>query len=350
MIRFLAVVASTAVAFLAVPASAAPPPVFSPVWTDDSVDGSFRVIVASGARNVWALGGDGDVPIAYRKSGATWVRAALPKGLTGVIGAAVALSPDDVWAAGYDPERAKPSYILHWDGHAWKVAHRWAARESKTIVAHGKTVWFFDAATRLALRHDGHGFTKIKVPAPVRAAAHLGGTLWIEAFSFNGGNAVYRFTRGRWKRAALPDSKLGTFSLTDGLTAVGGDLVLYAERFPPGSGTYGVLPTHLVRYHKGRWTREKVAAPANPFGASISDGKGGFWTLGYDTNIVYSLLHHDAKGRWKTVRVLDAGDSDADVDLGGGTVLPKGSRTLLGAGSARLYPTYVPAIYEIPLP
>ena len=135
-----------------------------PVWTSGLPgQDEFDVVVAPDRKNVWAFGMDRrERAIAYRKSGATWKPAGLPRGLKGSIVEASASSARNVWAVGYeDFNTAKPTYLLRWNGERWKVAKRWDAFLASAVATGSRGVWVFDEARPRALRFDGRRWRRV---------------------------------------------------------------------------------------------------------------------------------------------------------------------------------------------
>jgi len=83
---------------------------------------------ASEPNDVWAVGrtasGFGDRPLAIRFDGTAWTEVELPSEVTGVLTGVSAISPTDVWIVGYTGEPAaslERALLLHWDGALWAV-------------------------------------------------------------------------------------------------------------------------------------------------------------------------------------------------------------------------------------
>lgn len=81
---------------------------------------------ASEPNDVWAVGrtasGFGDRPLAMRFDGTAWSQVELPAEVTGVLTGVSAISPTDVWVVGYTGEPAaslERALLLHWDGELW---------------------------------------------------------------------------------------------------------------------------------------------------------------------------------------------------------------------------------------
>jgi hypothetical protein len=74
-----------------------------------------------GTRHLWAVGWDGlpSTPVAFYYDGSHWVSRTPPGGIGTALYGVAARSASDVWAAGYGPG-ALGSYVVHWNGSAWK--------------------------------------------------------------------------------------------------------------------------------------------------------------------------------------------------------------------------------------
>lgn len=104
----------------------------------------YSAVIAPDGAGVWVFGGTNpggtSVPIAMQWAGSQWRRWKLPHGLTGFISNASASSRRDIWAVSY-----AGGYVLHWNGRAWSVAHRWPGHSTLTdvIALSPRDVWVF---------------------------------------------------------------------------------------------------------------------------------------------------------------------------------------------------------------
>jgi hypothetical protein len=77
----------------------------------------FVSVDALASNDVWAVGSDGEAPLAEHYDGSTWSVVSTPD-IDGELYAVEAIAPDDVWAAG---ESDDSTLVLHWDGSSWAV-------------------------------------------------------------------------------------------------------------------------------------------------------------------------------------------------------------------------------------
>jgi hypothetical protein len=176
-------------------------------WAGNGITSQVLVLSPS---DVWAFG------IGTRHyNGHAWTRYRyhLPYGLLW----ASAISPNDIWAAGYVRATQAPT-AARWHNGAWTQVPLPAITSSPPgpyvtgiYAASDKDVWegvtvvsVSDRASAQALRWDGTTWTTIPVPAVV-SLEHINGDghggAWAVA---NGQGAVAHFTAGTWRISRLP--------------------------------------------------------------------------------------------------------------------------------------------------
>ncbi|MEO3781862.1 hypothetical protein ABGB12_00915 [Actinocorallia sp. B10E7] len=336
-----------------------------PVWLNTlKADNGFDIILAPGGKNVWAFGTAHpdykNRPLIYRKSGSTWKRAELPRGLNGWMKAADASSANNVWTVGSDSfDDRGATYLLHWDGRRWSLVRHWDARIVSAVAATGKHgVWVFDSQRPRALRFDGRRWRKAKTPISIWGAKAHGKTIWAWGFDKNDRARVVRFDGRRWKTvdpgALLPEQTRKSITLFDAPVIDGKDVWMVGYHISDWKDENSKENSFLLRYKNGKWRKEKTD-PAVPIGFEpVPDGRGGLWFLasedtsdpdGVSEEDLF-LTHRTASGRW-TERFLGhvVRGTPGVADM----VRLPGTQRLLGAGHIEP-PTgnYDAAIFELP--
>ena len=185
--------------------------------------------------DVWAVGfytgANGVIhPLVEHFDGITWSPVPAPDGanLTNVLSAVSAISPDDVWAAGYyilPPFSIQP-LIEHWDGRAWELIapdplpegttlnylHDVDAASSSDVWAVGR--WGESRGTQPLIEHwDGVSWTRTTLPriqARIAAlegiAAIAGDDVWAVGGTAGDSAALLsmRWNGATWRRFGVP--------------------------------------------------------------------------------------------------------------------------------------------------
>ncbi|HTS97450.1 MAG TPA: hypothetical protein VMI33_12585 [Streptosporangiaceae bacterium] len=304
------------------PAQAATPPGWRLVSTIHQgaaagINGLSSVI--SPARgDSWAFGGS-DVsgatpgtPIAEHWGGLRWRAAALPGGLTGVLGASSAAGPSDIWVVSQ-----RSGYVLHYNGVKWSVAKQFKENQGLPLELTGviafspANVWVFGgpgAYPGLGTWHL-HGRTWTKVTgvggAIGTASAVSASNIWaIGANASAPADIIVRYNGRTWqqqKSAALANV---TFS---GILAQSATSVWVTG----SSYTDNHNVPRLLHYNGKTWTRVAVPWPV-PLGAPVPDGGGGIWapSAGTDPSDWYAL-HRSGTGVWRHYLVTKTGQAYA---------------------------------------
>jgi hypothetical protein len=154
------------------------------VQTTTRVPGGLLGVSAAGSDDVWAVGTTGPKTITEHWDGTTLsaVPSPSPSAFDNVLNGVAAVSPTDVWSAGYldDPASGEPStFVLHWDGSAWaRVSSPNAGRHIPTFLyaisaASANDIWavgwrslITGGADAFAIHWDGTGWHEVAVPSP----------------------------------------------------------------------------------------------------------------------------------------------------------------------------------------
>jgi hypothetical protein len=201
-----------------------------------------------------------------------------------------ATGPGDAWAVVGPAQAARPSFLVHWNGHSWQRSHPLPAGIADPVVLGPDDVWVAGQSKRTAhgwtsaLWHwDGSRWTDD--PAPVQTGAAGGlppiagsspSNLWLVSRAVVGKQkgqrlVAYRWTGTSWKRVSIPHPRLAslpTVAVTSAssiwISATG--LPQPADRRP-----------ELVWHWNGRTLHATGPAPLSVFGLPAPDGLGGLW-------------------------------------------------------------------------
>ena len=215
----------------------------------------YSVLVVTAARHAWAFGGTNpggpSKPVAARWDGRTLTPSALPGGLAGFISDASAPAANDIWAASQYGR-----YVLHWDGHRWRVARAWRRGQITGLIAiSARDVWAF-----------GNPVSGARGPG----TWHFDGKSWRQADGLAG--SVYRASavsrRDIWAIGAGQNSQ---FVLRyDGTTW---------RRVPTGRALAGVQVTDiLARSNRNVWVAGDQEARSGAVSLVLAHWTGRHWT------------------------------------------------------------------------
>ncbi len=241
-------------------------------------------------------------PVAVHWNGRRWHASPLPAGLTGSVIAASASAPDNVWAAS-----SLDGYVLHWNGRRWS-AHRLVPKadlpgEITGITAvSSRDVWVFGASGAWGgigtWHYNGRTWAKVALPGGypdlLAGSALSAASIWGVTRGIGVPNHVEHYNGRRWRIVSSPALRdAGTFTAV--VAESPGDV--WAAGVVPASG--GRTANVLFRLSRGRWTRKAIPHGAWPVLPSslISDGHGGLWLLAGFSGPQY-LMHLSSAGKW----------------------------------------------------
>jgi len=179
----------------------------------------LNAVTAASSSDVWAVGysninAEIDVPLIEHYDGNAWSIVSSPYPAPSEFNelySVAAVSPSDVWAAGYENENSQGQYggalIEHWDGSAWSLVHAptlgfattlygLSARSSTDVWAVGYIWRVGTSYTPLTEHWDGTTWTDVSPPDPGKAAELFGtlassGTVWaVGAYSTEAGDGL----------------------------------------------------------------------------------------------------------------------------------------------------------------
>lgn len=299
----------------------------------------YNVVVTTGTRDAWVLGGADESggtgtlskPVAAHWNGTRWGGYVMPAGVTSFIIAASAPSASDVWAVTFFG-----GWVLHWNGSKWLVAkHLTGGGELTGVVALSPAnVWVFGGPGETGglgtWHYNGRTWQRWNAGNAVgleNASALSGSDIWAIGGTSSPYSAIMRFNGAHWQKI--------TASAFTGLQfrqihAFGSSNV-WVTATSQGNG----MQSWLLHYNGAGWSRTKLPW-AMSLGALAGDGHGGLWTTGVNVSgpqPLYSayVVHRTATGalsRIKTASSLSSGATLSDIALISGT-------SLWGAGSTQ---------------
>jgi hypothetical protein len=293
--------------------------VVSAIHQGAAADINGLVTVVSPAKtDAWAFGGaevngvTGGTPIAERWNGSRWRAAALPAGLTGVLGAASAPGSGDIWAV-----TQLSGLVLHYNGSKWSVAKRFKENSELPIELTGVTafsptdVWVFGspgAYPGFGTWHL-HGRTWTQVTGAggsiASASALSASNIWaIGANALAPQDIVVHYNGSTWSQsrgAALDNVQFsGIVALSPGNVWATGSTY---------NGTTNV--PWLLHWNGKAWARIKVPW-AVLLGHPVSDGAGGLWAPAVvpASGNTYAV-HRTKTGTWRRYLITKTGQAYA---------------------------------------
>ncbi len=230
---------------------------------------------ASEPNDVWAVGrtasGFGDGPLAIHFDGTAWTEVELPSEVTGVLTGVSAISPTDVWVVGFTGEPAaslERALVMHWDGELWAVLDPGRAVGGgrsllRAVVALSPTeVWaagYFRNDRPLVIRFDGEAWSRSEIDGRggLNSIEPIGAT---EAWAVGG--EIRRFDGVAWSEPEPVPSE----GELDGVASVGPADVWAAGSHPSPDGTS--TRAILLRWDGQRW--QVVSGPPVPGSESFA--------------------------------------------------------------------------------
>jgi hypothetical protein len=266
-------------------ASAATGPAWHVVLSTSSgtVSDSFVTVVATGQNSGWAFRSDG---AAFERTGATtWKQVAFP-GTGGVVSAAGASSPSDVWAA-YDV--SGETQLYHWNGRSWTLAKSFTSGAIGAISALSPSdVWV--SGTAGMFRFNGRTWTEVS------ATLGLGSALSdSDVWAFNGTD-VDHYNGRTWTATSvaslLPAQLAGhpASNVSDVIELAPNNVYATGEGDQTPRGGPGVV----LHYNGRSWSLVESGGFVEG-GKLASDGAGGLWIEGQSfPGRLPELFHYSA--------------------------------------------------------
>lgn len=293
----------------------------------------FDAVVATSAKNAWALGGTNvggggsGRPIAELWNGKAWSQIAMPKGVTDHIAAASAPAARDIWAV-----TQFGGYVLHWNGRAWSVAKRLPVPKGASIppqltgvvALSAKNVWAFGSSGFTlgwgTWHYNGKTWNQWHGNAAnITDGSALSATnIWAIGGTNAPQNAIVHYT-GTWKL-------VNTGSVLSGLQFEGIHAFSVKNVWASATTVSKGNQSWLVHYNGSAWSKFTMPWSVNVIGHVVSDGRGGLWVSAFvpGTTTRYYEVHRTARGAWSRTRV--------SAQLFGLAAIP-GTASVLAGGS-----------------
>lgn len=228
----------------------------------------FSAVSADSASDAWAVGTTSARPLIVHWDGSNWTTVTVPGGATAIVGVS-ALSPRDVWVAGYSGGiyHAK-SLLLHWNGSSWSKARLAGVFLAAVSARSPGTVW----AGGLAGGRGG--------PNPSIASCHAASCTPVTHAALHVHGTVAAISAGS-PRSAWAVGDL-SFSLGRGAVAIGG-------------------PGWILRWNGRAWKRSSIPPGWRSLAAVSTLADGEAWAVGSrpsGRNVIPVILHWNG-GSWQ---------------------------------------------------
>jgi hypothetical protein len=304
----------------------------------------YEAVVALGAKNAWAFGGTDrsrtGTPAIVHWNGKAWGTVALPSGLTSRFNAASAPAANDIWAVTFEG-----GWILHYDGHQWRVAkHVTGGGEFTGVTAlSAGNVWVFGGPGPdggLGTWHfDGKTWKKWTTG---QAAGLSGGQalspddIWAIGGTQAPASVIERFNGKAWYKANAKGIPAGQWFFSTPRVVTDKDVWVPATEIVNNSEV-----PFLLHYNGSSWTKLALPWPVgsgqnSEIGSITADGHGGLWFTGItssggqDNVVTYWVLRRTAVGQWLRTKISTQSVPPA-TDLVRITQVP-GTGTIWGVG------------------
>jgi hypothetical protein len=299
---------------------ASPNPGSTPNCVNSNTGNVLNAVAGTSTSDVWAVGFSftcsADLkPMVLHWDGTSWSAVTTPKLNTNdnaALNSIVAIAPDNVYAAGYQPATngAVQTLIEHWDGSTWTVVPSPNANSTGNVLmsisatsatdiwAVGDQVAPSIEVRTLALHYDGNTWSVVATPNPVSGSFLDQNVLMsvtavapndVTAVGFTLGNLteltmVQHWDGTRWKVIPSPNKSTaaGALNTLRGVTAVNSK-DLYAVGFFANSSSNGQELTLMLHFDGTRWSviKSPVKGLAQQLnGVSALPGTTDVWTAG----------------------------------------------------------------------
>ena len=277
------------------PAAAAP--AARPSWhivkrAPSGVFGGFGAVTAAGKNTVWAFN-DVRKPAAWRRTGSTWKRFAVP----GPVDSASATSASNAWAL------TQAGQVLRWTGAAWVVSHV-IKGASQVQVLGPRDVWVFGSAWD---HYNGRTWSRV-TSAPGRASS-------ASALSDNNIWSFSPTAVAHWNGHVLARTSVKKLLPKPTEFSDPGLVGIYAQSkdsiWAIGTGhTQDAGGPLFILHDNGHgWRRVVVGSLGSNGGYFVApDGRGGLWIPLNGASGQPTTLAHFSGGKLTTVKLPVPGD------------------------------------------
>src|ERR1022692_3120963 len=233
--------------------------------------GVLNDVVATSARNAWAVGHVGDLgkttSLIMRWNGARWSRVHGLRPAAGWLDGVAATSARNAWAVGFSGSKA---LILHWNGAAWKQVRSPALAGGSALLADVTAVsrddvWAVGTSGSKALivHWNGASWTRVRSPGRGSAAVLTGVSAssardaWAVGSSGAGKALVLHWNGAACKRVPIP--AIGASAMVTRVAAISAK-----DAWATGFSGRGIV---ILHWNGAAWTR--LPGPAAGSGAGL---------------------------------------------------------------------------------
>jgi hypothetical protein len=272
--------------------SAVAAPAAGPSWhiakrVDSGANGSFAAVTAAGKNTIWAFNA-GNTPAAWRRTGSTWKRFAVP----GPVDSASATSASNVWAM------TQSGKVLRWTGAAWVVSH--VIRGGGQVEALGpRDVWVFGSAWD---HYNGRTWSRVTSASGLASAASALSDADIWSFG--------RTTVAHWNGHVLTRTSVKKVLIRKTPTDNPGLVGIYAQSkdniWAIGNGDTADAggPLFILHDNGHGWRRVAVGVLGSDGGSAVApDGRGGLWIPLDGASGQPTTMAHFSGGKLTTVKL-----------------------------------------------
>jgi hypothetical protein len=356
--RLFARLGGVACLVLALGAASSPPSASGPVT---SLPGGLLGVSAVSGSNAWAVGSTGTATLILHWNGTIWTSVPAPSpGHLGRLTAVSAYSPSDAWAVGsYETSSGgNKTLILHWNGTRWvQLASPSPEVTDGSFLLGASAVspsdvwaagWYYltggESSNTLILHWNGTSWTRVPSPNPVHlgfnALNSVSGLSAADAWavgSTDTGTLILHWNGTRWTRVASPGQ-----TSQDGFNGV--SALSASDAWSAGNFATGAVVSH---WNGARWTQVPSHGPGTSAGVlngvstlSHSDA----WAAGYfstSSGQTKTLVLHWNGAGWTEVASPSPGGTTgtalSGVDaVSGSSVWAVGSTAPFGTGGKTL--------------
>jgi hypothetical protein len=355
---FVAVASAGALTLTAVPAAQAS----STGWRIVKVYGesaqypSLQGDTASAADDAWAVGTTTQSLVVDHWNGATWQSVKPPKGFAGLVNKSVNdfvvadTSATDMWTfPNLSGPKASPNYALYWNGSTW-TSYKLTGTQSEVFAAavfSPTDVWAFGQKPSSgtgagygppwAVHFNGTSWQQVSMPGTALEVSPISATdMWAlgpNLATAGKTNQTYIAMHGdgtSWQSVKIPKLvpvQAGYPWIPNGIVATSDNDVWVSEQVASHGGEPGPNGLALVQWNGTSWTKVAENRSMHFNGGLASDGSGGFWLSGDESN--FYIVHY-SDGNWtRQIAPAKPGYSDG---VGSFAAIPGTTSTLALGG------------------
>jgi hypothetical protein len=337
-------------------------PVSAPGWRvvqNLGPDRGATDIAATGQSNAWAVGSftspqGSESLFVERWNGRAWHAITVPRRFTGLpyptletasVSGPSATSALVVVTLTANNGVAHSQYGLIWNGHTWSTTRLASIDGPAGVAAFGDSdMWVFELGSRpYALRHDGKGWRRTRLPAyPLGNVTALSASdIWLAGSATSPDSNKRRvpvamhWDGKAWSTLRLPSIRAphgGSAQMGAGMIGLGPSELMTVAIFPAPCCGGGLAHPGItvVRWNGKAWHVLAEDRLDRVNGPIVADGHGGMWIAGLaDRNVITPNVVHYGAGKFTRQVLKVGGDS---VELFTMFLIP-GTRSVWAAGA-----------------